>query len=205
MTEEKDLGVYIDEQLKFHVHVAKAVGTASRMLELVRHTFICLDRITGPLLFKTMVRPHLEYGNVIWHPRFRRDRLEVEKVQRRATRLVTELRHLPYQERLQALRLPSLEHRRRRGDIIEVWNIVKGVYRLDHDKLFVKAEDSATRGHKLKLRKEQSRLDVRLRWFSQRAVNDWNALPAHVIAGQTVITFKSRLDAHWRNFRYALP
>ena len=67
---EKDLGVYI-EQLTFHVHVTKAVGTASRMLGRVRHTLTCLYRITVPLLFNTIVRPHLKYGNVIWHPRFR--------------------------------------------------------------------------------------------------------------------------------------
>ena len=121
--EEKDLGVIIDEGLKFHQHVAKAVSKASRMLGLVKHTFTCLDRTTVPLLFSTMVRPHLEYGNLIWSPRYRRDRLEIEKVQRRATKLICDIRNLPYQERLQALHLPSLEYRRRRGDMIAVFKV----------------------------------------------------------------------------------
>ncbi len=112
---EKDLGVFIDEELKFHVHVSKAVNKASRLLGLIRATFTCLDTTTMPRLFTTIVRPHLEYGNVIWHPRFRRDSLEIEKIQRRATKLIPELKNLPYDERLKSLRLPSLEHRRRRG------------------------------------------------------------------------------------------
>jgi hypothetical protein len=80
IAEEKDLGVTIDRDLKFHLHVAKAVNKASRMLGLVRATFTCIDETTLPRLFTAMVRPHLEYGNVIWYPRFRRDKLEVEKI-----------------------------------------------------------------------------------------------------------------------------
>ena len=97
---ERDLGVYIDEELKFHDHVSKAVAKASRLLGLIRATFTCLDNVTMPRLFTTMVRPHLEYGNVIWHPRFRRDSVEIEKVQRRATKLIPEIRHLPYDKQL---------------------------------------------------------------------------------------------------------
>ena len=72
--DEKDLGVVLDEELKFHLHVSQAVKKASRMLSLVRATFTCLDETTIPRLFMTMVRPHLEYGNIIWHPRYRQDR-----------------------------------------------------------------------------------------------------------------------------------
>ena len=93
---ERDLGVYIDEELKFHDHVSNAVAKASRLLGLIRATFTFLDNVTMPRLFTTMVRPHLEYGNVIWHPRIRRDSFEIEKVQRRATKLIPEISHLPF-------------------------------------------------------------------------------------------------------------
>ena len=66
---ENGLCVVVDEGLTFHLHVSKAVSKASRMLVLVRATFSCLDESTVPRLFTTMVRPHLEYGSVIWHPR----------------------------------------------------------------------------------------------------------------------------------------
>ena len=87
------------------------------MLGLIRKTFTLNNKTTVPRLFTTMVRPHLEYGNVIWHPRYR-DKLEVEKVQRRATKLIPNISHLPYEDRLKVLNLPSLDFRRRRGDVM---------------------------------------------------------------------------------------
>ena len=66
-----------------------------------------------------MVRPHLEYGNLLWGPFYARDKKSVESVQRRATKLIPELREKSYQERLQALDLTSMEYRRNRGDMIQ--------------------------------------------------------------------------------------
>ena len=90
------------------------------MLGLIRTVIKSLDETTIPTLFISLVRPHLEYGNVIWSPRWRKDKLEIEKVQRRATKLIPTLKDLPYEERLRCLRLPSLNYRRRRGDMIQV-------------------------------------------------------------------------------------
>ena len=77
-TSEKDLGV---GELKFHSHIANAVHTASRMLGLVTATCTCLYEVTVPRLFSAMVRPHLEYDNVIWCPQYQTDSKEVEKIQ----------------------------------------------------------------------------------------------------------------------------
>ena len=90
------------------------LNKASRILGMIRSTFACLDEDTVPRLYKALVRPHLEYGNLIWHPRYRIDKLEVEKVQRRATKLVARLKDEPYETRLEALKIPSLEFRCRR-------------------------------------------------------------------------------------------
>jgi len=79
---ERNLGVYIGGELKFHDNVYKAVAKASRMLGLIRATFTCLDNVTMPRLFTTMVWPHLEYG----HPRFRLDSVEIEKVHQTQSR-----------------------------------------------------------------------------------------------------------------------
>ena len=85
---EKDLGIFIDEELKFHAYISKAVEKASHLLGLIRVTFTCLDTVTMSRMFTTMVQPHLEYGNVIWHPRFRHDRVEIKKTSLRwATKL----------------------------------------------------------------------------------------------------------------------
>jgi len=86
-SEEKDLGIIIDNELKYHKHIANAVNKASRILGLIKATFTTRDEITIPRLFMSMVRPHLEYGNVIWSPRYKMNTVEIEKVQRRATKI----------------------------------------------------------------------------------------------------------------------
>ena len=160
-SEEKDIGVIIDEELKFHKHVAAAVEKSSRMLGLIRATFTCLDEITVPRLFTTLVKPHLEYGNIIWSPRFKMDSTEIEKVQRRATKLIPSLRNLCYEDRLRKLKLPSLWQRRRRGDMIQVYKITSGIDRIDPQLFFCRPEKSSTRGHSQKLTKQHSRTDLR--------------------------------------------
>jgi hypothetical protein len=201
----KDLGVFIDEDLKFHQHVAMAVNKASRMLGLVRATFTCLDETTVPRLFTTMVRPHLEYGNFIWHPRFRRDKVEVEKIQRRATKLVPNLKHLPYEDRIRVLSLPSLEYRRRRGDMLQVFKIMNGIDRINPGIFFSENSESSTRGHDQKFVKKHARLGVRQSVFSQRVVNDWNSLPVNVIHSPSLNAFKSSLDKFWVKEKFNLP
>ena len=143
------------------------------MLGLVCATFTCIDETTLPKLFASMVRPHLEYGNAIWSPRYRRESVEIEKIQR-ATKLIPNLRHLPYKDRLEALQLPSLSYRRRRGDMLQAFKILKGIDRVDPGQFFVSADQSNTRGHSLKLVKQRARFSLRQNTFSQRVVNDWN-------------------------------
>ena len=65
-----------------------------------------------------MVRPHLEYGNIVWGPHLKGDMKAIERVQKRATRMIPALKVLRYTERLKALDLPSLEYQRKRGDMI---------------------------------------------------------------------------------------
>ena len=144
-----------------------------------------------PRLFTTMVRPHLEYGNVIWHPGFRRDSVEIEKVQRRATKLIPEIRHLPYDKRLRTLKLPSLQHRRRRGVmILQTYKILNEIDRIDSTIFFELSAASVTRGHSQKIVKKTCQIGSRQSVFCQRVVNDLNSLPAEVIDSQSINSFK---------------
>ena len=83
-----------------------------------------------------MVRPILEYGNAVWSPTYQADKIKIEKIQRRATRLITEVNGLLYEERLQTLSIPSLCHRRYRGDMIQMFKIMKKIERLDPEHFF---------------------------------------------------------------------
>ena len=125
VNEEKDLGVLIDNDLKFHKQTVEAVKKGKSVLGLIKKSFAIHGERTLPLLYKSIVRPHLEYGNVIWGPFFRGDIIAIENVQRRATKLVPLLKGLTYEERLRALNLP-LAHRRRRGDMIYTNKILTG-------------------------------------------------------------------------------
>ena len=118
-------------------------------------------------LYKSVVRPHLEYASSIWSPMFKKDKILMENEQRRATRLVKCIQHLTYPERLKALGLPSLEYRWERTDMIQVYKIMHGIDKIDRDKLFTLSRYTATRGHSLKLFKKRSRLKIRENTFNK--------------------------------------
>ncbi len=200
-TLEKDLGVNVDPELKFSSHVEKQVNKANRILGLIRRSYEYIDADVMKKLFTSLVRPHLEFGNVAWAPRLEKDKKLIEGVQRRATKLVPELSDLPYEERLKKLELPSLYYRRARGDIIEAYKYLHGKYTVNED-LLEKEERTNTRGHSLKLKKKYCKGARRANFFSYRIVNSWNALPDDVVTAPTMNCLKARLDKHWDSYRY---
>ena len=124
-SQERDLGVIVTSDLKPSSQVARAVSSANSMLGRIRRTFTCLNAETLPPLYKALVRPRMEFAIQAWSP-YLKDIQKLEKVQRRATKLVPSLAHLPYEDRLKALGLTTLEQRKIRGDIIETFKILKG-------------------------------------------------------------------------------
>ena len=195
---EKDLGVFIDNQLSFKEHVAKVTAKANRVVGVIRRTFDYLDDDLFVNLFKSLVRPILEYGHSVYQPHLKSLCSDIEDVQRRATKLLPSVRDMPYPERLRHLGLPSLEHRRNRGDMIDMYKYMHGLYDVDRPS-FQLLSESNTRGHSLKIQKSHSRLNVRSGFFSQRVVSTWNGLPNRVVTAPTLNCFKSRLDVHWQN------
>ena len=162
----------------------------------MKKTFSNLDRELLPTVYKHLVRPHLEYENLIWHPRYKIDVKKVEGVQRRATKIIPDLKDKPYQERLKCLKLYSMEYRRRRGDMIQVYKILNEMDRLETSNFFTKREN-ITRGHSKKLFKSRFKQEIRRHSFSQRVIDDWNSLTENIVASESLNIFKSRLDGHW--------
>ena len=95
---------------------------------MVRRSYTFLDKDTLLKLFKSLVRPHLEYAHSVWPVTYKKDMTLIENVQRRATRMVPELKGLEYEERLCALKLPSMAYRRIRGDVIEAYKYTHNMY-----------------------------------------------------------------------------
>ena len=128
VTQEKDLGVLIDSDLKFESHVLEKVKMCNRITGLIKRNFKNLNFHSFLQLYKAMIRSHLEYAQTAWSPYRIKLIDEVEKVQKRATKILPSLRHLSYTQRLQKLQLPTLVYRRARGDMIEVFKIIHGYY-----------------------------------------------------------------------------
>ena len=163
-----------------------------------------MDGLMLKKLFTSIVRPHLEYGNVAWHPYLRKDIALLEKVQRRATKLIPEIRNKPYQERLRSLDLPSLVYRRLRGDAIECYKYLQGHCNTDTELLVLYQNPGVeTRGHSLKLQKDRCKTRIRSNFFAQRVINMWNNLPTAVVGAPSLNSFKGRLDNHWFSLKYS--
>ena len=117
----------IDKNLNFREHILTKINIANRNLGIIFRTFTFLDPEMFKNLYKSLVRPRLEYGTVIWSPMYKKDRIAIENLQRRATKLVKSCKDLSYPERLKKLGLPSLEYRRDRLDLVHVYKILNHI------------------------------------------------------------------------------
>src|SRR5882757_9093707 len=144
-------------------------------------------------LYKALVRPRLEFCVQVWCPYLRKDIDMIERVQRRATKLIEGFRHMSYSERLSQTGLISTKKRRVRGDLIEVFKMLSSKDRVDFNKFFEIQSYNITRGHNCRIVKQRSHLDIRKYFFSQRRVNTWNSLPQTVVDADSVNLFKNRL------------
>ena len=143
--------------LKFNQHIAKKINKANSMLALIKGTFQYLDNHSFLRLYTTIVRTHLEFANFVWHPYLQKDIESIEQVQMRATKLVSNLKDLPYETRLKERKLPTLAHRRLRGDMIQTFKLVKGLDDCLLEKFFTIAYYNK-RGHACKPEKPRCSL-----------------------------------------------
>ncbi|XP_072013931.1 uncharacterized protein [Amphiura filiformis] len=184
--EEKDLGVQFDKTLTFGKHIGTIANKATRVVGVIKRTFDHMDEHVFKTLYKSMVRPHLEYANSVWSPYLKRDIDKLEKVQRRATKIVPSLRDTPYTTRLMLLDLPTLAYRRLQGDLIQVYKILHELQDIEVSKMFDMTRNvKGLRGHDLKINKQRCFSRLRQNCFSQRVCNVWNKLPAAVVHAQS--------------------
>ena len=126
----------------------------------------------------------------------------IENVQRRATKQIPGLAHLSYLERLQLLKLPTLQYRRYRGGMIGMYKLSHGHYDEAATHSFFnirtnKSVDQNFRGHRFTMCKERCKKEVRKYLFKCCVTDQWNNLPDALVEASSLNAFKNRLDKLW--------
>ena len=133
---EKDLGLTISADMNISEQCGIAAAKGNQILGLIRRNIVYKEKELIIPLYKTIVRPHLEYCIQAWRPYRKKDIDMLERVQRRATKMIPKLRNISYEMRLKECGLTTLETRRLRGDQIEVFKILNGYENIDRNIFF---------------------------------------------------------------------
>ena len=149
------------------------------------------------MVYPSLVRTHMEFAVQAWSPQLKKDIEILGKVKKRATKLVPEIRNLSYSQRLKELGLTTLEERRKRGDLIEVFKIMHGFDNLDRSQFFTlvsEVHSHDTTGHNFCIYRKFKNTSMRKEFFDTRIIQDWNNLPKEVVNCKTLSSFKKTLD-----------
>ena len=181
--------------------VSKRLNVGSRKQYQPRETKRNFKHLTLPtfiLLYTSMVRSHLDYSSSVWAPCKKGDIEALEKVQKKATKILPALKRLPYSERLKACQIPTLHYRRIRGDMIETYKIVTGKYQGCVAPRLIKEEIYVTRGNDLRLQKLRVRYDIP--YANLAFPIGWLINGIVYLTGLSLLTPLTHLELDWINF-----
>ena len=194
--QEKDLGVLTSGNLLWNDQIESCISKANQMLCWIARNLISREKTLMLRIYKTLIRPHLEYCVQLWNPAPEHGNwsliLRIESVQRRFTRMIEEVGLLPYSERLQILELTTLAERRSRGDLIEVYKAsqglsqLSGVLNFSRSGLNILCKQGKCKDSKINR--------VRRNFLNDRVTLIWNKLPTEVKISSSLNVFKSNLE-----------
>jgi hypothetical protein len=196
---EKDIGVEVHQSLKPSKQCSKAAATARMVLVQVTRAFHYRDKFTFVKLYKTYIRPHLEFCTPAWLPWSQTDIKTLEKVQEKFVNMVSGLTGTTYDQKLAELHLDRLETRRQQFDMAMVHKIMHEHGDLDPDQWFKKFT-----GDRLTRAASGGRLDIRTGFFSNCVVNSWNEIPHDIKKVPDPKRFKSFYSL-WKQQRAPQP
>ena len=199
---EKDVGVLLHKSFRPSIQCARAAVKANSVLGQLCHGISYRDSTNFIGLYKTFVRPHLEYCSQAWCPWCKGDIETLEAVQRRAVMMVTNLRGKSYEERLAELGMVTLEKRRQRGDLIQAYKVLSGKDQVATSTWFdcpEPHEDQVTTraaSGLMNVVRNEGSSDIRRNFWSVRVCDLWNNIPDEIKARGTTNGFKNALDEY---------
>jgi hypothetical protein len=202
VNEFKDLGVIMTSNLSWSNQVASSVKKANRILGLIKRTVGSFTSTsTFTTLYKSLVRPLLEYAAPVWSPHLVKDIQALEAVQRRASRLALKQRRgeMPYEDRCELLKWNTLEKRREFLSLVECYKTVFGLNGISFAEVFEYKQYRATRtNHAYTLYPKRPRINCFKHSFFVRIISLWNNLPRSVVEVYNIKNFKNNLKLHMK-------
>lgn len=190
---EKDLGILFPVNLKFNDHIHLIAKKANRQLGLIAKVFSLKNQQGIIHLYKTFVRPHLEYNSFIWSPGSKKNDKLLEKVQKKMCNILYGKRSSNYEDKLKKAGLLSLRARRIRDQLITVYKLKNGLIDLDFNDFFQPHPFKKTRGNTFKLTVPKSKTKIRQHFFTCSVVKHWNSLKSTDINVRSVASFNKRV------------
>jgi len=199
-TDEKDLGVYFSENFTPSFNCNKASKSANKVVGMIKRNIVNRSSEGMLILYKTLVRPILDYCIPVCRPYLRKDIIKLEKIQKRFTKIIDGCKGKTYDQRLKKLGITSLSDRHNRADMIQVFRALNDQHEIFPDK-FLQLSERAGRKNSLKLFKKRSKLDLSKYGFTSRVVDSWNDLPDNVVLSADVNAFKKNFEHFMRDSR----
>ena len=167
---------------------------------MMRKTFKFFNIKLFKIICPTFIRTHLEFASSVWNSMTKGDIKKIEGIQKRATKMVIELRGMEYEERLEALGLTTLDIRRKRGDMIQIYKIMKGVETVGINMEPDKSYKNIERRHRHQISRDKFvNTPMRDGFLPNRSATTWNLLPPEIAEAETVNSFKARIDRHMKS------
>ena len=196
----KDLGLIISSDLKWNTYVSQISLKANRLSHLIFKTFSSKNLNLYKNIFKTYIRPILEYNANIWTSTSISNIKIIENTQRKFTKIVSKKLNIKfdsYKHRLEIWNLETLEYRRLKLDLILLYKILNDLISINPDDNFHKShfyQHHNLRRHNLCLKTHNiPKSNIRNNFFSVQIIQLWNQLPQDLVQSKSLIIFKTRL------------
>ena len=197
--ESKYLGIYIQNDLRWNAQVNHVKSKASKVLNFLKRNFHHTSQSTiKEKLYKTLVRPHLDYATSAWDPFTSKNIKDLERVQNAAARFTTSTygRDTSVTSLKESLGWLPLQEKRRASRLTCLYKMLNGTLDIDHRKYIAPKTHDRTRGHGNQFQLNHTRTDIYANSFFPKTLKEWNDLPSSVVSAKTTSAFKAELSNH---------